>query len=307
MADLTLLDLAARSGGDVLTGLIEEVTTFAPEFNTIPAFPRAGTSYPIVLRTGLPTGGFRNANEGSATVKSTVKRVIKEMYFFDCQLQTDEMIVKGDDRSLGDVLSDEAAGALQAAINTFGSQVYYGVDADAKGFAGLRSQLVSSVSAGGTTNTTSAYLVWMGRQGVSFQVGNDGAISLPAYTKQQIVDPNDSTKRLMAYVSNLSSYIGLSIGSEQACWSIKGISTTTGQDFTDARGAELLAAVPMARRAGLRWFCNRTAAFTLQKSRASTGQTEAGSRGSNFPPLPTECQGIPITVTDSITNTENNT
>ena len=303
MSNLTLLDLAARTGSDALVGLIEDVTTYSPEFREILARPKAGTSYRVTRRTGFPTPAFRNANPDSVTsTKSTYVQELKEMYFLDCQLEVDEMIVKGDDRSIGDVLADEAAGALEGTFNALGSQFYYGTSADAGGFAGLSTQISDdTVYAGGTTNTTSAYLVDISIQGVHFVVGNDGEIAMPDWTKQKVAAGN------MAYVSNLSSYIGLQVGSANAVYRVRGIDATN--KLTDALGAKAIKAVPLRRRGGnLRWMINRTAAYALQLSRSAVGQVDAGTSGAPaFAGFPTELGGIPIIITDSITDTETTT
>lgn len=310
--DLTLLDLAARSGSDALSGLIEDVITVAPEFSVLPAVPKAGTSYKVTRRTGYPTAAFRNVNEGLAASKSTYVQEVRSMYFLDCQLEVDEAIVKGDDMSIGDVLTDEAAGALEAALIAIGAQVWYGESADAKGFQGIRSVITmgtDNVTCGGTTNTTSAYLVWLGNKGVHLKVGNDGAIDMPDWIKQQILKSGsgNTAKKMMAYVSNISSYLGLSIGSAYSAFACTGIGATLGTNgMTDAKGAALMAKVPLNRRNGLRWFMNRTAAAQLQYSRSAVGQIDAGGTGRSYAPIPTECQGVPITVTDSITDTETN-
>lgn len=310
--NLTLLDLAARSGSDTVAGLIEDVITVAPEFGIIPARPKAGTTYKVTRRTGLPTAAFRDANEGLAASKSTYVQEVRSMYFLDCQLEVDEAIVKGDDRSIGDVLTDEAAGALEAALIAIGSQVWYGTSADAKGFVGVRSAITmgtDNVTCGGTTNTTSAYLVWLDDRGVHLKVGNDGAIDMPAWMTQQVIKSGSGStaKKCIAHVSNISSYLGLSIGSAYSCFAATGIGATLGTNgFTDAKGAALLAKVPLNRRAGLRWFMNRTAAAQLQYSRSAVGQIDAGAVGRSYAPMPTECQGFPITITDSIVDTETN-
>lgn len=300
--NLTLLDLAARTNNDALVGLIEDVTTYAPEFREILVRPKAGTTYRVGRRTALPPAAFRNANPASLTGgKSTYVQDLKEMYFLDVPLEVDEMIVKGDDRSIGDILSDEASGALQSAFNLIGSQFYYGTSADAAGFAGLSSQVsVDTVYAGGTTNTTSAYLVDISVQGVHFVVGNDGEIALPAWMRQKVAAGN------MAWVTNLSSYIGLQVGSANSVYRVRGISLTN--KLTDELGAKALANVPLARRANLRWFMNRNASLALQLSRSSIGQQMAnGGGGGAFAPAPTELAGIPITVTDSLLDTETTT
>lgn len=304
MSNLTLLDLAARSGSDALVGLIEDVTTSAPEFRQVLARPMPGTTYKLTRRTALPTAAFRDANPDSvASTKSTYVQDLKQMYFLDCQLEVDEAIVKGDDRQIGDILADEAAGALEAAFNLLGSQFYYGTAADAKGFAGLASQLsVDTVYAGGTSNTTSAYLVDISLQGVHFVVGRDGEIAMPDWMVQKVAAGN------MAHVSNISSYIGLNVGHSNAVYRVRGINASN--KLTDALGALLLSKIPsrISGKGTLRWFMNRTAAYTLQLSRSAVGQVDGGARGlPAFAPMPTELQGIPIVLTDSLVNTETTT
>lgn len=309
MANLTLLDLAARTGSDTLIGLIEDVTTSAPEFQTMPVVTRPGTSYKVTRRTALPTSGFRSANEGVATGKSQYVQETKSMYFLDAQMEVDEAIVKGDDRLIGDILSDEAAGALRSSFITIGSQVYYGVSADAKGFIGLDQQISNdTVYAGGTSNTTSAYLVDLSVEGVHLVVGRDGAIEMPEWKIQRVTD--SSSQAYMAYVTNLSAYLGLNVGSANSVYRVRGIDPTDSNDYlTDALGAKALKNVPIARRGrNWRWLMNADALWTLQQSRSAIGQIEGGNSGRPaYAPMPTELQGIPIIATDSITTTETTT
>jgi hypothetical protein len=305
MAYPTMADIAARTGSDAVVGLIEDVTTYAPEFSVFPARAKPGTSYRVTRRVALPTPAFRDANSAITITKNRYEQELKQMYFLDCQLQVDEAIVKAEPGELGDFLTDEATGALQAATISIGSQIWYGVDADAKGFAGLTAQCVGKLSTGGTTNSTSAFLVWLNPQGVQMIVGNDGEISLPAWSQQYIQESGNKQK--LAYVTNLSSYLGLQVGSNQAVWRVSGITMTAGAGLTDARGNNLLSRVPLSRRNGLRWFMNRTAAFTLQASRTGITYNIAGSGGAPaWSPMPTELAGIPITLTDSLVDTTTN-
>lgn len=304
--NLTLVDLAARTGSDALVGLIEDVVTVAPEFQVMPVLTRSGTSYKLTRRTALPPSGFRSVNEGVAGGKSTYVQETKSMYYLDAQLEVDEAIVKGDDRAIGDVLTDEAAGALESSIITIGSQVYYGVSASAKGFVGLDQQLSDdTVYAGGTSNTTSAYLVDLSTRGVHLVVGRDGRIEMPEWRMQRLTDADGNA--YMGYVSNISAYMGLNVGSEHAVYRVRGIDETN--KLTDALGHKCLKNVPLRRRGGnLRWMMNKTAAYTLQLSRTAVGQQAAGGGGAPaFAPAPTELAGIPIILTDSLVDTETTT
>jgi hypothetical protein len=306
-----MLDLITCQGNDALIGLVEDVTQFSPEFSTIPTMSRSGTTYKVLKRTAFPPSQFRNANAGVTPGKSAYKQEVKEMFFLDAQIQVDEAIVKADDRSTGDILSHEAMGALQSAILTIGNQTWYGLDADVAGFKGVRSQLSANVAAGGTTNTNSAYLVWLNPGGLHYDIGKDGAISLPPPMKQQIVDPNASTKTLMAWVTNLSCFIGMSVTSAYSLYAVTGISpsTATTNKLTDALAANLVAKVPLVRRSGMHWFMNRSGSFQLQASRTAINYQPAlaGSGAPAFAPAPTTLEGFSITLTDSILDTENNT
>lgn len=319
MANLSLLDLFTLQRNDPLTGLVDDVTTAAPEFDVFSAVPRSGTFYEVVRRVALPSIGFRNINAGTATNKSTYKKEVKQMFLLDGLINVDESILKADDASAGDVWSLEAAGILRAAMIVLGAQTYYGTSADAKGFVGLRSQIAGSVVAGGTTNSTTAYLVNMDPKiGVRFDVGRDGAINMPPPMRQQLPDPNDSTKSLFYWVSNLSCFIGLNVISDKAVWGVTGIaahqtSNVNDQGMTDYLASTLVANIPASRRPGLRWFMNRTAYATLRQSRTtinvasgySTQPVKADGTG-GWAPAPESCEGYPITVTDSLTNTESN-
>lgn len=300
MAKLNLLDLAQRKGSDAAVGLIEEVSTVAPEFTTIPARPKTGTSYKVTRRTGLPAVGFRNVNEGVGSSKSTLTSELKPMYFFDALIEVDEAVVKGDDTDLPDMLADESAAVVRSMGLLMGSQVYSGTSAGNKGFNGFDAQISAGanyfISAGGSGVCATAWLAWLdpNYQGVHFVVGNEGEFDLKPWRTQYVADPADSAKRLMVHITNMSFYVGLAVNSVDSLFRITKINTAN--PLTDALGNQLLAKVPLTRRAGLMWFMNRNCQYLLQNSRYTVG---AGV-GILYPDLPTSLAGIPITITDSL-------
>ena len=322
MATTSLYDLAILDRADEYTGLIEDVTTLAPEFDTFAAFKRPGTWYKTVKRTALPTIQFRNVNAGVPASKSGYKSEVKEMFFLDGRLNMDEAVWEADEGHLGALWQLEAAGAMRAAAILLGQQTWYGTSADSSGFTGAKAQLADSVKAGGTTTSTTVMLNWMDeKEGCRYDVGMDGQFSISAPFRQQVTDPNDSSKSYFAYVGNLKAWLGYNQLSNLASWGITGVTATAAQWMTDDLAAQLIAKIPVARRSNLRWFMNRTAESTLQRSRSTfnagilaTGGTNnpfslqsAGADGRPaFSPLPNSCQGYPITLTDSLLNTETN-
>lgn len=308
MADkfLNLLDITKLSGSDQAVGLVEEVNTVAPELNALAGVPINGITYKITRRTALPQGpAFRNANEGTDVVSSTFAEETGSCYFMDGQMQVDEAIVKAamaEGRLAADILATEAAGMMQEKLIKVGDQFYRGTTADSKGFAGLQALYDSTnceVSAAGSSGSaTSAWLIWNNPKGLHWIWGNNAGVEMGEWAKQQVTDSSD--KKFMAWVNNASGYIGLRRSHTKSIVRIKLI--TSAKPLTDELVAQALTKMPIFMRSspGLKLFCNSTAAFYLQKSRTPTvGKVEIG-----YPGQPTESNGVPIVLTDSIPNTE---
>jgi hypothetical protein len=319
MATQSLYDLAVLDRADEYTGLIEDVTTLAPEFEVFAAHKRPGTWYKTVKRTTLPTVQFRAINGGVPTSKSTFKSSVKEMFFLDARINMDEAVWEADTAHLGSLWQLEAAGAMRAAAILIGQQTWYGTSADSNGFAGVRNQLTYTVSLQSTTSTTTAYLLWMDeKEGCRYDVGMDGQFAISPPFRQQVTDPVTATSSYFAYVGNLKAWIGFNVMSNLSCWGIVGIqnSTNTAYWMNDNVAAQLLAKIPVARRNNLRWFMNRTGEGSLQRSRSTINlglpsgsvlgsyqPADAAGRPA-FSPLPNSCLGYPITLTDSILDTD---
>lgn len=318
MAQTTLYTLAQRNESDAFTGLIEDQTQYSPEFFEIPAIARAGTSYRTLSRTALPSAQFRLANQPLTGSASTYAQRVHQMFYLDVPIIVDEMVYKGDDGVTGDLLYQEAQGGLQSAINLIAGQTWYGQTNDgSNGFVGVRAQLIptgsgiTAVTASAANNTTTAYGLWLNPQGVSFAVGKFGEIAFPSFRQTFITTGATNTGNTAAgynaYYTNISSWLGLAVGSVYSCFGITGVSNTA--PLTDILASKLLVTVPLTRRAGFTWFMNRLAHQTLQQSRTAINFQPAGAKSGTpaWSPPPLEMEGHRIVLTDAITNTENNT
>ena len=316
MADkfLTLLDITKRNNADAAVGLIEEVNTVAPELMELNGRPINGTTYNAKKRSALPTKpAFRNANEGSDVVSSTYESSLSQCYFIDAPLVVDEAVVQagqGEGNSQSQILADEATGVIAQKFVSVGDQFYRGTTADAKGFPGMLSLYDSTnceVTAGASANTSSAYLVWNDIQGVHWIFGNNSGLNINQWTRQLVTDANG--KKYFAWVNNVSGYIGLGFGHTRSIVRIKAIknpsSGTTGF-LTDALVAEALSKMPifMRRSPNLRLLMNSTANLTLAKSRSTVVGSKTDSQILQFSSTPTESNGVPIILTDSLPQTE---
>ncbi len=345
-APITLLDIALRNGDNVAS-VVNDVTNVAPEWGTIPAVTRAGLSYDVVRTVGLPHGYFRPVGDGVPMDKSDIVRESKPMFPFETFLTVGEDVVKAQTTqskaTVGDILTTEASNNIMGTGLYMGVQTWYGANWDANGFFGLATQVSSivggtanlEVDAGGglagstaavpvagsgtsgVTNTTgSFYLLWLDAnptnpQGVHYVVGDNGAMDFKPWMllpvlKGQTVETNPRQKMAMAWFSNFMFYCALAPASAYSVFRIKNIDAA--HPLTDALVAQLISKVPLNRRAGLKGFCSRRTAYTLQASRGGVAVATVGTVGSGgvYPGQPVETQGIPIVVTDSLVDTEIN-
>ena len=223
---LSLLDVTSRQGTDQAVGLVEEVITYAPEMERIMGRPIPGTHYTARVRTAYTANSaFRKANAGVSLSASAYTPKRFECFFFDTQLQVDEAVARASEQdgdSLAALQFDEATGAVRAKAIAFGKQFYQGTSNDPNGFTGLIDFLANqanttdpttgaavdqTVTAGGSgSGCERVWMVWNHPQGVHFLFGGNQGLDIKPWTQQQVPDLNDSTKRLMAWVSTVSGY-----------------------------------------------------------------------------------------------------
>ena len=305
MADevLTLLDLAKMKGNE-LPDIVEEAQKAHPEIQVFPIKRIPGVSYPFTVRTAVPTGAFRNANEGTYKKKSTYKRVIVECHILDIVATVDKAIADAAEEGADVLLAREAAGQMEGQFQHAASQIWYGTSNDSKGFPGLSEAVDSSlrVDAGGTTADT-ASSVWAVRftdDGVKIAVGNNGEFAVSDPIVQLIED--DDSKHYLAYVYGVLTRIGLQVGSKWGCGEIYNVTADSGATLDDDMISDLIAKFPAGKQPHA-LFMSRRSLSQLQKSRTATSPTGAPA------PFPTEVAGIggdniPIYVTEAIVDTQ---
>ena len=309
MAQANLLDIAKLNGSDTIVGLIEETLTYAPEVQIMPARTIRGTSYKIASRVSYPGVGFRAANEGSTPTKSEFENQLIECYILSGAVQADVAVARAYEDGEQAWKDIESVGVMRQAMIELGSQVIYGTSHQAKGFPGLQaihtafnSGLV--VDAGGTTAATgsSVYGINTDTQGVQLVFGAGTTFELGEWRIENV----GTSSVYPAHVANLTAWVGMQVGSKFSVGRLKDATADSGMGVTDAKLAELLSKYPVGYRPNY-WLMNRRSAYQLQVSRsASTVQNgvKTSSGSEIFAPLPTESNGIPIVITDSIGNTE---
>lgn len=303
--NLTLLDLAKLNGADPIVGLIEEVATASPEVTTIPARTIRGTSYKTVSRNSRPSVAFRSANEGTDASKSNFTERLVECFILSSRVEVDKAVARGYEDGVEALQALEAMGVMRAALSSVGSQTIYGTSADAKGFAGLQALVNSElvVDAGGTTDNvaSSVYAIQAGPQGIQYVYGNGTTFDLSPFREGDATDA--SSKRYAAFIADLTAWVGLQCVNKYAVGRLKDLTAESGKTVSDAKIAELLSKFPVGERP-THLLMSRRSAFQLQTSRTMTANTKQEAFTGILPGVPTESFGIPIIITDSITDTE---
>ncbi len=312
MPNLNLLDVAKLNNTDKVVGLIEESVLYTPEIEIIPARSVRGTSFMTVKRTGMPTAGFRAANGGLAASKSSFAKQLVECFILSSNVNVDKAVAQAYEDGASALEMIEAAGVMKAAMRTVGSQVWYGISADANGFGGFKaftpkSDAAMCLSSGGSDANvqSSVFAVKFGPQDAQLILGNEATFDLSPFRDENFLDSNSLP--VPGRVANLTAWVGLAINNINCVKRLcnVGQDTETGDTLTDAKLADLLDLFPSGYRPDA-IFMSRRSRKQLQKSRTVTlfGQGSDKTNRQNIAAMPTEYEGVPIIATDSIVNTE---
>lgn len=301
-----MLDIAKRNGSDLLVGLIDETTKLIPEVSGItmdgtkvPNMGAArtikGQQYKTLVRTSLPTAGFRDLNEGVTASKSTTENRLVETFVLNPRWECDKAAADQSEDGPEAFIAEEASAIMQAAMQALGIQFFYGRNTGhAKGHPGLIDavQAAYTIDRAGVGNACgSVYAVKFGPKDVTWVYGQNGQMDLPDPRIESLTDANG--KKFTGYVQELLAYVGVQVGSLFSVGRIKNV--TEAAPLTDNHIYKLLAAMKVRPDV---LFMNKTLQEQLRSSRTATNATGTPA------PRPTEVDGIPIAPTESLTFTE---
>jgi hypothetical protein len=302
MPFLTMLDIAKQTGNDAVVGLIEAAAESYPEFNRFPFRTVRGTTFKTLIRDAYPTVAFRAANEGSTPLKSSYREGLVQCHLIDGMIQVDRAVADAAEDGRAAVIAREAGGVMLGLARTIASQIYYGVLADAKGFPGLVASVDAShvFDATGTTSKSSVWGIRFGDQDVTLVGGNRAALAMaPQWLEQLVYDSSTPPKQYIALVNAIVGWIGLQLANPHSFGRIKNLGdapTDTAYNWmSDDDASELVALMPTNWRPDV-WIMNKRSRKELRQNRATIVN--------QMPAMPTEIDGVPILVTDAITNAE---
>jgi hypothetical protein len=295
MSLTTLLDIAKANGSDPVVGLIDEARRAVPEVDRIAARTIKGINYKTHVRTANPTAAFRSANNGADYTKGTYEERLVECFIMDVPWACDKAVADVYEDGPEAYIALEASGIVNAAMQRVAAQMWYG--GDASGFPQITATSGMTIDAGGTTAATgsSVWAVQFGPQGVQFVVGRDGSFDMDDVIVETIDGAN--SKPMKAYTQNLLFRIGLQVGNLNGVARLKDITADSGKSLDDDKLADLMALFPVGYRPDA-LFMSRRSLTQLKKSRTATTPTGAPAS------TPTDYEGVPIIVTDSLLDTE---
>ena len=284
----------------VLGGVINEVTEQAPEVGQFPIFRLTeGLTYRTQFLVELPTTGFRKLGDGIAASKGRYEEREFKCFLFSGRAEAEKAAGAADSGGIEAVEARAINGTMLSAVLELGSQIFYGVVNEADGFPGLKAFTAFggayTLNATGTTDGTasSVYGVKFGDDYARMIHGKGDPFMLGDFRDQDITGNNN--KPIPGRVADLEGWIGMQLAHKACVVRICNLTAQTGKGLTDELGGTALDLLPTGIKPDV-WFMSKRSRTQLRKSRSTPENV--------YPDMPTEMEGIPIIVTDSILNTD---
>lgn len=332
---ITTLELARLNCGETSRGFVEEHAGAVPEFGVFPAeqLGAGELKYETLIRTAYPSAGFHDMGGGHTNSKSGWKNEIFECYPFGGRVQVAKHIADNNKRGgAAGLFAAEGSGIAKSAMFSIAQQIYGGRVVGAKGFPGLKNftafgttftdpvtgktySLYINGSTGATAGTgSSVYMVKFNRagqgqipDGVTLTYGTGSVFNLEDPLVESVVDPNDSTKMLRVYASDLQGFAGLIIPNQHCVRRIGNLSSDSGKKLTWDLMDTAWQSWPQGVKPDAIMMSARSQAQLQADSTVVVNTTAGGARQPGQPlkaALPTEYNGVPIIVTDAIPDTD---
>lgn len=259
------------------------------------------TLHKYLKQTVAAGAAFRAIGAGVSNAASQDELMTVTLTLLDGSYDVDKALADNYKEGSGVFLTRETMRHLRQAYYTIENQVLNGtIGGSGAGFSGLANSINSvsqatCVNAGGSTALSSVYIVNTMREGLSLIVGNDGRMMVEDPFLARVVD--GSSNPYDVWRVSMLGYMGLQLGSTYDAVRIANIGTDAGKGLTDDLIAQAISAFPASKHPNF-LVMNRRSLRQLQDSRTATNATGAPA------PFPSEAFGIPVVVSDSISNAE---
>lgn len=324
----TLLDWSKEIDPDGSTSVVAEllsqsngmVRTMLMQQGNLP------TGHRITQRTGLPASYWRLANQGTPSSKATTAQVDEQCGTLVSRSEIDRKIVDLNGNT-GAYRVSQARAHMEGMNQEFAGTMLYGTAANPEEFIGLAPRYNSLsgtiadnvLTAGGSTNLTSIYLVGWGERTI-YGIFPKGSAAGLTHENLGLIDAFDSSSnRFRAYADSFEWDGGIAVEDWRYGVRICNIDTAAlvAQTGTQAASAATAIIKLMSRSIDRlqstegvdpRFYVNRTVASLLRiaaldkSSAAVTIEPSVNQFGQTI--FETRFLGIPVEIEDQITNAE---
>jgi len=260
-----------------------------------------GTVHKYTKQTGAPVVGYRDANAGRAHDVSDDTLVTISLAIMDASNHVDKAIANAWKHGPEAYLDRQNLRHLRASFSYAEKQIFQGTGLDSDGpdgfpdAAGLDALADGMVlGAGGSTACTSVYAIRTTPDftNCTFIMGNEGKIDWGE--SFEFFAEDASGNKFPAYGTPITGWHGLQIGSAYSVARLANLDAGSNT-LTDTLMGQLYDLFP-AHKGPTMFAMTRRSRGQLRSSRITDLNTH--------PQTPTEWEGIPIVVTDSISNAE---
>ena len=300
---VTLIDVAKLDAG-IGYPLISEVAVLAPETRVFPVDVINGASVELSVNLTAATVGFRNANEGTTPSIGTFESRLFQTQVIEHPIVVDIQGVLQASKDPARVLESTARTVLDGVVKHIGVQTWYGgttqSGVDAKAAPGLLAQSNTAsthvVDADGSNALTSAYMVRLGDTSCDMVYGNGTTLNMGDWMEETV--ESAAGKKLRALVAYISGRVAPRLANKNALVRIKKIGTDTGKKMTDLLLFSAFEKFLTLGQEPNAIFMGPRSLEQLRASRTATNPSGAPA------PIPTDWNGIPIYLTNSLSIAE---
>lgn len=310
----TLADVQLATGTALDTKLVNDVATDTPLLNMMPCEVIKGTS--IITRhvTSIPKIGPNPLGAGVPVTRSHFKQKRAECHHFGGMIEVQKALAEADPRGKGALIAEEAKLSTGGALFTIEQNMIYGNAMDPDGMPGILDgigdHMTISIDPAHNTDATrehggaSVLALRLKPEDITLMFGNAKALNFEPVEK--VTTPCETRDgkpgKMTVYQQELSIWCGVTVKSEFSAARLVNESATN--PLKDEALADLIALFPASKQPTVLVMTKKTRA-RLQKSRAAAmGYQKKTSGQTPYAELPTEYEGIPIVVVDTMLDDE---
>jgi len=301
---LTTADVAHFNKTD-MDVVINDILDDAPLVAFLAARTILGNTFKYARQLTNPAVGFRAPNDGAENTKGTYDSITTSLGVLDASFKMDIAVAEADERGAEHAMAIEAMAHLRQAFFSVEKQIIYGTDNVAtnafNGFTDLStlstksSSMVIDATGSTASKASSVFFVRTGESDVELLWGQSGEIVLG--DRQTVEADGSTTGKFPAYYHPITGWVGVKTASKYSVARIANLTEQSGKKLTDDLLYKALSLFP-GGRAPQACIMSRRSAEQLRSSRTATNIAGIPA------PRPTDIEGIPIIVSDSIIDTE---